>query len=245
MPRLRPAPGHSTILTGDHPARTGIVANDWYQPASARGRTAIYCAEDETRGNYDDYVVSPMHLKVPVLGERLKAIDPRSQSVAIAGKDRAAVMMGGRAPDVRWYFRDGRFQTDVPGQKPTLAQQMAQARADSETAIGATPFPVPESCRTRDRPVKLPGGRVVGNGRLGHGPGKSEYPFGPALDRNTLTLASDLVDERRLAATMCRTCWRSACRQRTMSVIATGPKDWRCACRCTPWTRHLGGSSRR
>src|SRR6266576_4229270 len=22
-------PGHSTILTGDHPARTGIIANDW------------------------------------------------------------------------------------------------------------------------------------------------------------------------------------------------------------------------
>src|SRR3954453_20424937 len=25
-------PGHSTILTGDHPARTGIVANAWANP---------------------------------------------------------------------------------------------------------------------------------------------------------------------------------------------------------------------
>src|SRR5580765_2835137 len=23
-------PGHSTILTGDHPAHTGIIANNWY-----------------------------------------------------------------------------------------------------------------------------------------------------------------------------------------------------------------------
>ena len=191
-------PGHSTILTGDHPARTGIIANDWYQPASPRGRTAIYCAEDETRGAADGYVVSPVHLKVPVLGERLKAVDPRSQSVAVAGKDRAAVMMGGHSPDVRWYYRDGRFEADLPGQKPTHAVQMAQARVDSETARGAPPLPVPANCRTRDRPTTLPGGRVVGTGRLSHGSGKSEYPFGPDLDRTTLQLASDLVDERRL-----------------------------------------------
>ena len=26
-------PGHSTILTGSHPARTGIVANNWFDPS--------------------------------------------------------------------------------------------------------------------------------------------------------------------------------------------------------------------
>ena len=29
-------PGHSTILTGSRPARTGIVANDWQNPAATR-----------------------------------------------------------------------------------------------------------------------------------------------------------------------------------------------------------------
>ena len=29
-------PGHSTILTGDRPARTGIIANDWFDQGAAR-----------------------------------------------------------------------------------------------------------------------------------------------------------------------------------------------------------------
>jgi predicted AlkP superfamily pyrophosphatase or phosphodiesterase len=29
-------PGHSTILTGDRPARTGIIANNWYDQSAAR-----------------------------------------------------------------------------------------------------------------------------------------------------------------------------------------------------------------
>src|SRR5689334_1765360 len=40
-------PGHSTILTGDHPARTGIIANNWYDFAASRANKQIYCAEDE------------------------------------------------------------------------------------------------------------------------------------------------------------------------------------------------------
>ena len=47
-------PGHSTILTGVHPSRSGIIANNWSDPASTRtdkdGKPdySIYCAEDET-----------------------------------------------------------------------------------------------------------------------------------------------------------------------------------------------------
>src|SRR3954447_9713902 len=29
-------PGHSTILTGDHPARTGIISNVWIDQSAAR-----------------------------------------------------------------------------------------------------------------------------------------------------------------------------------------------------------------
>ena len=191
-------PGHSTILTGDHPARTGIIANDWYAPASARGRTAIYCAEDERLGSHDAYVVSPLHLKVPVLGERLKVVSPRSQSVAVAGKDRAAVMMGGHTPDVRWYYRDGSFQSDLPGAVPNPAVLAANRAMSAEIAAGAPPMPILADCTRRDRPAALPGGRIVGTGQLSHGPGTGEYPYGPDLDRETLALASRLVDERRL-----------------------------------------------
>src|SRR4051812_50058607 len=40
-------PGHSTILTGDHPARTGIVSNAWAGWNAPRPDKAVYCAEDE------------------------------------------------------------------------------------------------------------------------------------------------------------------------------------------------------
>jgi arylsulfatase A-like enzyme len=191
-------PGHSTILTGDHPARTGIIGNDWDDPESARGRTAIYCAEDERLGSYASYVVSPVHLRVPTLGDRLKAISPRSQSVAVAGKDRAAVMMGGHTPAARWYYRDGSFQSDLPGALPSRAVIAANRAVSAEIAAGVPPMPIPADCARRDRAVTLPGGRIVGTGQLSHGPGKGEYPYGPDLDRETLALATGLVDERRL-----------------------------------------------
>ena len=107
--------GHSTILTGDRPARTGIVGNLWFDPNTARTDKAIYCAEDETVSGTSsaDYRVSPAHLRVPTLGDRLKQISPASLNVAVAGKDRSAVMMGGRAVDQRWYWTGKRFETDV------------------------------------------------------------------------------------------------------------------------------------
>ena len=40
-------PGHATILTGAHPGRAGIVANDWIDLGVAREDKEIYCAEDE------------------------------------------------------------------------------------------------------------------------------------------------------------------------------------------------------
>ena len=41
-------PGHSTILTGDHPYRTGIIANTWLDQSVSRPDKMVYCAEDET-----------------------------------------------------------------------------------------------------------------------------------------------------------------------------------------------------
>src|SRR3569623_1159784 len=83
-------PGHSTIMTGDHPARTGIIANEWYDFAGARPGLA-YCMEDERQGTYKDYVASDVHLRVPTLGERLKDADPAVRPVSVAGKDRAPI----------------------------------------------------------------------------------------------------------------------------------------------------------
>lgn len=197
-------PGHSTILTGDDPAHTGIIANSWYQPAGPRGRTPIYCAEDETKSDFKNYVVSPVHLHVPVLGELLKAASPQSLSVAVAGKDRAAIMMGGHRPDERWYYRtrgaEGRFESDLPGSVPSPAvvsiNQRVAAEIDRDQARA---IDVPAFCQPRDRAIALePGGRVIGTGRFAHGPDEKEYHASPALDRDTLAIAEGVVDERQL-----------------------------------------------
>ena len=39
-------PGHSTLLTGDRPATTGIVANIWLNQSLGRSDKSVYCAEN-------------------------------------------------------------------------------------------------------------------------------------------------------------------------------------------------------
>ena len=197
-------PGHSTMLTGDDPAHTGIIANTWYQLSGPRGTTPVYCAEDETKGDYTNYVVSPVHLRVPVLGELLKAASPQSISVVVAGKDRAAIMMGGHTPDVRWYYRTrgskGSFESDLAGAVPSPAVVAANRRVAAEIDTDQAPaLPIPVFCQSRDRAVTLePGGRVIGTGRFAHGPDEKEYHASPALDQDTLRLAEGLIDEQQL-----------------------------------------------
>src|SRR5687768_10172665 len=40
-------PGHSTIMTGARPSRTGIIANYWFDLTQQRSDKAVYCSEDE------------------------------------------------------------------------------------------------------------------------------------------------------------------------------------------------------
>src|SRR5882757_1403308 len=88
-------PGHSTILTGSHPARTGIIANSWMVPmlprndVSGHGTFEVYCAESPGPAGSDAsrLVISPQFLRVPTLGDRLKAVDAGTRVVAVSGKD--------------------------------------------------------------------------------------------------------------------------------------------------------------
>jgi hypothetical protein len=41
----------------------------------------------------------------------MKRADPRSRTAVVAGKDRAAIMMGGYNPDQRWWWSSGAFVT--------------------------------------------------------------------------------------------------------------------------------------
>src|SRR5689334_21340821 len=61
-------PGHSTLLTGDHPSRTGIVANTWYDRDSG---SSVYCVSVD--GVADPLAKGAGNLKVDTLGDWLRA----------------------------------------------------------------------------------------------------------------------------------------------------------------------------
>ncbi|MBX4390194.1 hypothetical protein K4H03_29370, partial [Mycobacterium tuberculosis] len=61
--------------------------------------------------NSSDYTVSPKLLKVPTLGDRMRAVNPASQVVAVSGKDRGAVMMGGHNTTLTMWWDGKSFRS--------------------------------------------------------------------------------------------------------------------------------------
>ena len=195
-------PGHSTLLTGDHPSRTGIISNAWIDQSLTRSDVSVYCAEDESVPGTSStaYKVSPRHLLVPTLGELMKARWPASRTVAVAGKDRAAIMMGGQRPDQRWYWTGTRFQTDlagapVPAVLPKVNAAIATSLATARGPLEPTPF-----CQSKAREIPIEGDAgAVGTGRLARAAGDANaFRASPELDGDTLALAAGLVDELKL-----------------------------------------------
>jgi predicted AlkP superfamily pyrophosphatase or phosphodiesterase len=195
-------PGHSTLLTGDHPATTGIVANAWLNQSLTRSDKYVYCAEDEAAPGTSStsYKVSDLHLRVSTLGDRMKAVWPTSRNVAVSGKDRAAVMMSGHHPDQRWYWDGKRFSTDVAGAPEPRSVTLANAAIQRLLAAPGEPLQAPPFCVARAQPITLDGsGRVVGNGTLARAAGDAAgFRASPALDGSTLALAAGLVQEMKL-----------------------------------------------
>jgi len=195
-------PGHSTILTGNHPAHTGIIGNVWIDQTVNRSDTTVYCAEDERvpGSSSTNYTVSPVHLMVPTLGELMKRAYPGSRNVAVSGKDRAAVMMTGHVADQRWYWTGQRFDTDlksapVPNSVAKVNGAIAAALAQPRPPLDPTPF-----CQGKAREIPVPGGsKPVGTGRLARNANDpAALRASPELDGDTLALAAALVDEMQL-----------------------------------------------
>lgn len=194
-------PGHSTILTGVHPSRSGIVANTWYDlKLASRPDHRIYCAEDEgdPASTTSSPVVSAVHLRVPTLGEYMKRADARSRNVAVSAKDRAVVMLGGHAIDAGYWFGNGRFDT-FSGRRPSPAVAALNARVASRIASGAPAFGVPGWCSRYAEPINLDKAGVAGDGRFVLPPGDSQaFQGSPRMDRATLALALGLLSEMKL-----------------------------------------------
>ncbi len=192
-------PGHATILTGTHPSRNGIVANSWMDLSTARADKVIYCAEDESvaGSTSKNYTVSAIHLKVPTLGERMKAADPRVRIVSVAGKDRAAVMMGGQRVDQLWYWTGKSFEGSAIG-APAASVARINAAVTTEIARPARDLPLSPLCALRNRPVAV-GSSAMGTGRFARNVGDTRgFRASPAMDGVTIKLAGDIADEMKL-----------------------------------------------
>ncbi len=197
-------PGHSTILTGVHPARTGIIANSWIDQSVARADKTVYCAEDETLGRSSrsaDYVPSVVHLLVPTLGDRMKDADPRSRVVAVAGKDRAAIMMGGHKTDAMWFLNPRDFATfeTLRDSPPSPAATRANANIARTLSRAVAPMKLSPFCTTRSRAVAIGSAKSVGDGRFARAAGdKKSFRASPESDAAVIALATDLIFDMRL-----------------------------------------------
>jgi hypothetical protein len=144
-----------------------------------------------------DYVASVGHLLVPTLGDRVKAVWPTSRNVAVAGKDLAALMMGGhRIDEVYWWKGKGFVTQDgaTPG-RVALEQNAAIATV---LAAGDPGYALPADCAAHDRAITA-GSVTVGTGRFALAPGDgTAFRASPRVDRAGLELATRVVDADRL-----------------------------------------------
>lgn len=194
-------PGHSTILTGNHPAHTGIIANNYFDLSVARDDKKLYCAEDETvpGSSSKKYSASINHLLVPTLGDWMKGANPKAQVVSVAGKDRAAIMMGGRkADELVWLVPTG--LTSYPG---VALSPTAQQAGTAIAAAIAQPRPaaeLPADCASHDIAIPIGDkGATVGTGRFQRDGGDfRRFMASPEADGAVLAAGAALRQARKL-----------------------------------------------
>ena len=196
-------PGHSTILTGNHPAHTGIIANNYFDLSTPRDDKRVYCAEDEsvagTTSGSGKYAASVKHLLVPTLGDLMKARDPRTQVVSVAGKDRAAIMMGGhQADELMWLVPTG-----LTSYRGTALSPVATQASTAIAAAMAQPRPgltLPADCAAHDVAIPIGDkGASVGTGRLARDGGNFRgFMASPEADGAVLATAAALRQTRKM-----------------------------------------------
>jgi phosphonoacetate hydrolase len=195
-------PGHSVILTGSHPARTGVIANNWFDLAQPRADKRVYCAEDPavpgTASGGGKYAPSAQYLLVPTLGQRMQARNPATRVVAVAGKDRAAIMMAGTGANEALWLAPGGLATYRDTAMSPMAQQASAAIAGAIAAEGK-PLALPIQCAARDIAIPLPNGASVGTGRFARAGGDFRaFLASPQADGAVLAAAAALRADRKL-----------------------------------------------
>ncbi|MDC6352670.1 alkaline phosphatase family protein [Zeaxanthinibacter sp. PT1] len=102
-------PGHASVYTGATPSIHGIIGNNWYDKDSDQ---SVYCVDDPaynsvgTQGNAGK--ASPHRLLVSTVTDQLRLhTQMRAKVVAVALKDRGAVLPGGHTANAAYWFVGG------------------------------------------------------------------------------------------------------------------------------------------
>jgi predicted AlkP superfamily pyrophosphatase or phosphodiesterase len=197
-------PGHSTILTGARPARSGIIANEWEDLNRPRrdGGNAMYrryCVDADDPARPAGTVTTDA-LLVPTLGDRMRAADTSSRSVAIAGKDRSAVMMGGKNSSLTlWWVRGTGFVTypDVTVESGMRARIATVNEAVKKSYESPTQPQLPKQCAAMSQRVAVT--QDIAVGELQPVAAKSpRWRSTVAFDALTAQMAIATIDEMQL-----------------------------------------------
>ncbi|MUH36323.1 alkaline phosphatase family protein [Zobellia amurskyensis] len=106
-------PGHTSVYTGTTPAMHGIIGNNWYDKNT---ETDVYCAGDPEYNSVgttsDAGKMSPHRMTVTTITDELRLhTQMRGKTIAIALKDRGAVLPGGHTANAAYWFSDGAWIT--------------------------------------------------------------------------------------------------------------------------------------
>jgi predicted AlkP superfamily pyrophosphatase or phosphodiesterase len=147
--------GHATLSTGTYPMTSGIIDNEWLNPIT---RKSVYCVEDTLAGKVDGEGggESPHNLLVTGIGDWLKTSSPKSKVITASGKDRAAILMGGKHPDCAyWYSRkNGHMVTSdyYTQHVPTWVTEFNHSQWIEKNVPPAWTKLLPESVYTKEGP---------------------------------------------------------------------------------------------
>lgn len=214
------APGHASLSTGRFPSHSGIVGNHWFDRGENR---EVYCVEDRESpvlSLEEDEPKrpkalgrSPRRLLGTALGDWMKRRSRASKVYSAAGKDRAAVLMGGKTADGAFWF-DGESGQWVSSryymnEYPDWVREF-HARRLADSYFGRTwePLPVAEALLSSMKIQASGAGakdagipKVLGRGSLsqdsGFYPTLFETPF---LESYLLAFAETLVREEELGS---------------------------------------------
>lgn len=88
------APGHALLGSGAPPARSGVVANEWYHRDLDRVLAAVEDVDGSSTARW---------MRVPGLGDAVAAAGRGGKAVGISLKERAAILPLGQAGTAIWY----------------------------------------------------------------------------------------------------------------------------------------------